>query len=152
MVQIPKRAETVPLIPPIITLVRVPVLLGFSAVAAAGRILSGMLLEGCGDSRTVGACGTTMSADEDPSLPTDLTGQNPRDSSGKRTNTDLPGNSEGVFDGLSGGKSTTLPDGTKVAPNGVRLRPGKGDQGPRIDIPGRGSTPPETIHFPPETK
>lgn len=84
-----------------------------------------------------------------PDLTTDLTGKNPRESSGKRVNTDLPGGSQDVFDSLSGGKSTTQDDGTQVAPNGVRLRPGRNGNGPRIDIPGNGPRPPETIHFPP---
>ena len=90
-----------------------------------------------------------MMNEKSPELPTDLTGQNPRPGSGNRTNTDLPGGSQGVFDGLSGGNSTTLPDGTQVAPNGIRYRPGKDDKGPRIDIPANGSRPHETIHFPP---
>lgn len=54
----------------------------------------------------------------------------------------------GGFDSLSGGQSTTQDDGTQVAPNGVRHRPGDDVQGPRIDIPANGSRPPETIHFP----
>jgi len=82
-------------------------------------------------------------------LPTDLTGQNPRDGSGRRVNTDLPGGSKDVFDQLSGGRSTDQGDGTKIAPNGVRWRPGVGDQGPRVDIPANGARPHETIHFPP---
>jgi RHS repeat-associated protein len=118
---------------------------------AAVTTLAEFVALGCGDSPDSPSCkgSNAVSAEETPELPTGLTGQNPQNSSGKRTNTDLPGNSQGVFDRLSGGKSTTQPDGTKVAPNGVRLRPGSGGQGPRIDIPGRGSRPPETIHFPP---
>jgi len=90
---------------------------------------------------------TILSAEQGTELPEDLTGNNPREGSG-RTNTDLPGDSQGVFDRLSGGKSTTQPDGSKVAPNGVRFRPGQDGKGPRIDIPAKGSRSHETIHFP----
>jgi len=98
-----------------------------------------------------GAVGFCVGANTEkpPELPTGLTGENPRQGSGNRINTDLPGGSQGVFDGLSGGKSTTQDDGTPVAPNGVRLRPGKDGQGPCIDMPANGSRPHETIHFPP---
>lgn len=84
-----------------------------------------------------------------PSLPDSLIGQNARPG-GSRINTDLPGTNptpEELFNSLGGGQSVTLPDGTKVAPNGVRLRPDTG-YGPRIDIPANGSKPHETIHFP----
>jgi RHS repeat-associated protein len=84
-----------------------------------------------------------------PELPTDLTGENPVQGSGNRINTDLPGNSRGIFDSLGGGRATTLPNGHQVAPNNVRFRPGNETTGPRIDIPAHGSRPHETIHFPP---
>src|SRR5580700_416420 len=87
--------------------------------------------------------------DQGPPLPDDIIGKNPRPSS-RRTNTDLPGinpTPEEVFDKLTGGRSTALPDGTRVGSNGVRLRPGIGD-GARIDIPANGNKPHETIHFP----
>lgn len=83
-----------------------------------------------------------------PDLPNGLTGENPRESSGKRINTDLPGGADELFDKLTGGQSKTLPDGTRVGPNGVRLRPGGESTGPRVDIPAKGQRPPETIHFP----
>jgi len=56
---------------------------------------------------------------------------------------------EDLLGELTGGEHTAEPDGTLVGPNGVRLRPGKEGKGPRIDIPANGSTPHETIHFPP---
>jgi hypothetical protein len=58
------RATTIPLVLPA-AIPRAPVRLGFAAIAA--RILAGMLLEGCGDSGTVGACAkgsNTMSSEE----------------------------------------------------------------------------------------
>ncbi len=88
---------------------------------------------------------------ETPELPTDLVGDNPRSSSGQRVNTDLPADDfPGAVDDLTGG-NTTDPGGQQVCPNGVRVRPGKTGQGPRIDIPANGAKPPETIHFPPGT-
>ena len=87
-----------------------------------------------------------------PDIPDDLYGDNPRDSTGKRTNTDLPsGDFEDAVKDLTGGNLTGLPGGHQVCPNGVRVRPPKNGEGPRIDIPAKGSKPPETIHFPPET-
>ena len=92
------------------------------------------------------------SEDTVPDLPTDLVGDNPRDSSGKRKNTDAPPESfPDIWDDLTGGVYEDDPDrpGHKVCPNGVRGRPT--DKGPRIDIPGNDDKPPETIHFPPGT-
>lgn len=55
------------------------------------------------------------------------------------------------FDKLTGGNSEpaggTYPPGTLIGPNGVVLRPGQKGSGPRIDIPGNGSKPPETLHY-----
>jgi len=83
-----------------------------------------------------------------PSLPTDIVGNNPRDSSGKRTNTDLPADAlPDTIKDLTGDDLSDDGD-QKVCPNGVRIRPGKSDEGPRIDIPANGPKPPETIHFP----
>jgi hypothetical protein len=87
-----------------------------------------------------------------PPLPDDLVGDNPRSSTGKRTNTDLPSDAfpETIKD-LTGGNYVDDANGSKVCPNGVRIRPGKNGEGPRIDIPANGPKPPETIHFPPGT-
>lgn len=86
-----------------------------------------------------------------PDLPNDVVGDNPRESSGKRKNTDLPADAlPDVIKDLTGGNLQD-DDGQKVCPNGIRIRPGKPGEGPRIDIPGKGSKPPETIHFPPGT-
>jgi RHS repeat-associated protein len=87
-----------------------------------------------------------------PDLPTDIIGNNPEPSTGKRTNTDLPADRfPDIVDDLTGGSTKTDPKGNQVCPNGVRIRPGKPGQGPRVDIPGNGPKPPETIHFPPGT-
>ncbi len=55
------------------------------------------------------------------------------------------------FDKLTGGNNQpaggTYPPGTLIGPNGVVLRPGQKGSGPRIDIPGNGSKPPETLHY-----
>lgn len=54
------------------------------------------------------------------------------------------------FDKLTGGSNRpaggTYPPGTLVGPNGVVLRPSRSG-GSRIDIPGNGSKPPETLHY-----
>jgi hypothetical protein len=84
-----------------------------------------------------------------PPLPEKLIGNNARPERG-RVKTDLPGvnpTPDELFDRLTGGQSTTLPDGSRLGPNGVRLRPDTGN-GPRIDIPANGDRTHETIHFP----
>ncbi len=121
-----------------------PVGVGLGLLTFPSSVADGTLT---GNGRTFN---NATSGENLPGLPSGLTGENPRQGSGNRINTDLPGDSQGVFDGLSGGGSTAQGDGTQVAPNGVRLRPGKDGQGPRIDIPANGSRPHETIHFPPE--
>lgn len=58
-----------------------------------------------------------------PPLPEDLIGSNPRQA-GNRSNTDIPGinpTPEKLFDKLTGGRSETLPDGTRKGPNNIRL-------------------------------
>ena len=88
-----------------------------------------------------------------PPLPGEIVGDNPRQSSGKRINTDKPaGDFPGIVDGLTGGNTKADDKGRAVCPNGVQIRPGKPGQGPRIDIPENETKPPETIHFPPGTK
>jgi len=68
------------------------------------------------------------------------------------------GNADQDFDVLGGGTSSppprgsTLPPGTRIAPNGVRIRPGSRGAGPRIDIPGTRTRPPETLHYPPRVQ
>jgi hypothetical protein len=86
-----------------------------------------------------------------PPLPDGLTGADPQERPG-RINTTGSGNPEGKFDELTGGQSTTQPDGTRVGPNGVRLRPGTDTKGPRIDIPARGDRKHETVHYPLQTR
>jgi hypothetical protein len=85
-------------------------------------------------------------------LPNQLVGINPRESTGQRVNTELPGSraeAEELFDRLTGGKSCVDPKtGHRVGSNGVRLR-FKPDGSPRIDIPAHNGLPPETIHFNP---
>lgn len=92
-------------------------------------------------------------AENPPQLPEDITGHNPRPSSGKTTNTDLPPEEFGdVVDRLTGGITQEGEGGVRVCPNGVQIRPEvPGVKGPRIDIPAFGGRPPETIHFPPGT-
>jgi RHS repeat-associated protein len=87
-----------------------------------------------------------------PDLPTGIVGDNPRQSSGKRTNTDLPASEfPGKIADLTGGELSDLLGGDKLCPNGVRIRQGRNGQGPRIDIPANGPKPPEGLHFPPGT-
>ena len=64
------------------------------------------------------------------------------------------GNADQDFNNLTGGRSAPdstgdYPPGTQVGENGVRLRPAKGLEGPRIDIPANGAKPHETLHYPP---
>jgi hypothetical protein len=108
-------------------------------------------VSGTDSDKQAGGALTADAGAKTPDLPSGLTGDNPREGSGNRVNTDLPGGSQEVFDSLTGGKSSTQDDGTKVGANGVRLRPGKEGEGPRIDIPSLGPRPHETIHFPPGT-
>ncbi|WP_240600347.1 RHS repeat-associated core domain-containing protein [Solilutibacter silvestris] len=64
------------------------------------------------------------------------------------------GNPESDFDHLTGGHSAPVPEGSRLPPgskvgdNGVIYRPPNGSSGPRIDIPGNGDKPHETLHYP----
>ncbi|OYU12055.1 MAG: hypothetical protein CFE38_09720 [Comamonadaceae bacterium PBBC1] len=98
-----------------------------------------------------------------PPVPGDLVGDQSSDSAGLTKNGKrhtsgpmTPGNggtgdASKDFDKLTGGNSQpaggTYPPGTLIGPNGVVLRPGQKGSGPRIDIPGNGSKPPETLHY-----
>ena len=98
-----------------------------------------------------------------PPVPSDLVGDQGSDSAGLTKNgkrhTSGPmtpenggtGDASKDFDKLTGGNvqpaGGTYPPGTLVGPNGVVLRPGQKSSGPRIDIPGNGSKPPETLHY-----
>ncbi|MDY6981628.1 MAG: hypothetical protein SV422_00930, partial [Pseudomonadota bacterium] len=54
------------------------------------------------------------------------------------------------FEKLTGGTGTLDPDtGHVIGGNGIRLRPA-GPDGPRIDIPAKGTKKHETLHYPPE--
>jgi len=83
-----------------------------------------------------------------PPLPDGLVGQNP-DQQGRRVNTDLPATDfPGVVQDLTGGNVSPDDKGHMCCSNGVRIRPGEGSGGPRIDIPANGTKSHETIHFP----
>jgi RHS repeat-associated protein len=140
-------AGTVPKLAPVLTAVAVPVVLAVVPLVA--------MTSPTGDTNDTCPCpalphvsNSEADSGETPPVPSGLVGQNPRSSSGRRTNTDLPGGAEELFGELSGGNYETLPDGTRRAANGVQIRPGSDGSGPRIDIPGNGNKPPETIHFP----
>jgi RHS repeat-associated protein len=122
---------------------------GIVGGAALGAMVGGFGYDAIAKISSVLSSSANAEGTAAPDLPTGLTGDNPRQGSGNRINTDLPGGAQDVFDRLGGGKATTHNDGTQVAPNGVRLRPEKNGQGPRVDIPANGSRPHETIHFPP---
>lgn len=120
-----------------------------SCGSALGRIKNWMFSEGA-DNVT-------------PSIPSDLIGDQSSDSAGLTKNgkrhTSGPmtpenggtGDASTDFGKLTGGISQpaggTYPPGTLVGPNGVVLRPGQKGNGPRIDIPGNGNKPPETLHY-----
>lgn len=61
------------------------------------------------------------------------------------------GNAEDDFEHLTGGSnqpaSENYPEGTRIGDNGITLRPSKGKDGPRIDIPAKGEKPHETLHY-----
>ncbi|OQW62895.1 MAG: hypothetical protein BVN28_04890 [Nitrospira sp. ST-bin4] len=129
-------AMVLPLVPPLV-----------DAGIAVGGIIAGGIV-GQIISNVINSQGSSSV----PDLPTDIVGNNRRPSSGKTVNTDLPADRfPGTVDDLTGGNTTVDPDGRQVCPNGVRVRPGKSGQGPRISIPANGPKPPETIHFPPGT-
>lgn len=82
--------------------------------------------------------------------PDETVGDKPRDSKGRR-NTEKPGGNDAAesdFEEYAEGEITTLPDGTRVAENGVRIRTGR-DGRTRVDLPaGTGkSNKHETIHY-----
>jgi RHS repeat-associated protein len=113
----------------------------------AGAIIGGALGYVVG-----GIVADQIFSSEVPPLPEDLTGENPRQGSGNRINTDLPGELlDDVVDALTGGVTSEGERGSRSCPNGVLIRPGKPGEGPRIDIPASGDRPHETIHFPPGT-
>ncbi|WP_159104355.1 RHS repeat domain-containing protein [Sneathiella glossodoripedis] len=87
-----------------------------------------------------------------PPLQDDLLGDNVKEGSGNRKVSDLPGGQEAadeLFDKLTGGTGKPDPNNPdhSVGENGVRKRPGKPGQGPRVDIPAKNGKPHETIHF-----
>lgn len=93
--------------------------------------------------------------DAAPALPTGLVGEAPRatgKNGGTAIGTSLPGNKfADTVKALTGG-TLGVPDskGRSTSPNGVSVRTG-GKDGPRIDIPGTQTKPPEIIHFPKDT-
>jgi RHS repeat-associated protein len=103
-----------------------------------------------------GQTGTTGNgSSEAPALPTGLVGEKPRQtgkSGGTAIGTSLPADRFPETVKELTGESLGPPDknGRRVSPNGVAVRP-NGKDGPRIDVPGNGTKPPEIIHFPPGT-
>ena len=113
-----------------------------------------------GDSGNSGASnpgrGATGNA---PPVPDELVGTPPNKSRPNRTNSGPldpsfggTGDAGADFNKLTGGtgapppEGSTLPSGSQVGDNGITLRPGP--DGPRIDIPSKGSKPAETLHYP----
>ena len=97
-----------------------------------------------------------------PPIPSDLVGSRDKDSGkqGNRQNNGPldaanggTGDAGADFGRLTGGASapapagSNYPPGTQIGANGISLRPGKGDVGPRIDIPANGTKPHETLHY-----
>ncbi|MFP3757693.1 RHS repeat-associated core domain-containing protein [Cupriavidus sp. SIMBA_020] len=125
-----------------------------SMAGPVGAVVGGVIGAGIGAYLGWNVIGPIIAQNSEagvPDVPTDLIGDNPRSSSGQRVNTDLPSSDfPGTVDDLTGGQ-TSDQGGHQVCPNGVRVRPGKHGNGPRIDIPANGTKPPETIHFPPGT-
>lgn len=64
------------------------------------------------------------------------------------------GDADQDFDQLTGGQSgpapagDRYPDGTRKGDNGITIRPGTDQKGPRIDIPANGDKPHEDLHYP----
>ncbi len=88
-----------------------------------------------------------------PPIPSEIYGNKPRNTSGKRVATDLPAEEfERALKDLTGGRlGKTDKPGRSECPNGVGVRAPAAGKGPRIDVPANGSKPPETIHFPENT-
>jgi uncharacterized protein RhaS with RHS repeats len=99
----------------------------------------------------------------DTGLPTDLVGEQDKKSGarGDRHNSGPldpsnggTGDAQKDFDKLTGGKNgpapadKKFPPGTQVGKNNVAIRPGQGNDGPRIDVPANGRKPHETLHYP----
>lgn len=119
-------------------------LVGGGAGAGIGRLFCPMISDG-----------------KAPPLPDTLVGRPPNNQGGKRVNSDPleekyggTGDPYKDFDILAGGTGKPAdpadgrPAGTIVGDNGIAIRPGKGNDGPRIDIPANGNKPAETLHYP----
>ena len=131
---------------PALALPALPALVG--AAANAATIVSELVIGAIIGQVAIDAIHKT----DPPPVPEDLYGDNPRESTGKRKNTDKPADAfPDAVEDLTGGVLGDAPGGAKICPNGIRIRPPVQGKGPRIDIPGNGNKPPETIHFPPDT-
>jgi RHS repeat-associated protein len=102
-----------------------------------------------------------------PPVPTDIVGDQSSSQAGETKNgkrhTSGPltpanggtGDAKKDFDHLTGGTGKPMPGndsrssvpGAQIGANGVWIRPGEGDKGSRIEIPGNGTKLPETLHY-----
>jgi len=107
--------------------------------------------------------GDQPQAEQSPGLPGGLVGEQD-DRAGRSGNRHVSGPLAGEhggagdadtdFETLTGGRSGPAPgdrgypEGTRVGENGIAIRPGTDEKGPRIDIPANEDKPHETLHYP----
>ena len=97
-----------------------------------------------------------------PDVPDNIVGSPPNNPTKPRTNSGPldpsyggTGDPAADFDLLTGGTgrpadpNSDFPPGTIIGDNDIQLRPGNKNDGPRIDIPSKGTKPRETLHYPP---
>jgi RHS repeat-associated protein len=97
-----------------------------------------------------------------PPVPGQIVGEGPRQGSGGRIvsgplapENGGTGKVDEDFDKLTGGSSRPAtekdrrPPGTQIGDNGIQIRPASNGEGPKINIPGTATKPPETLHYPP---
>lgn len=140
---------------------------GVCAPAFPEFVAGGMIVGGMAATLTEGLSNIIFGADTGdgktvPPVPGELVGDQSDPRAGQRgkrhTSGQLTqgnggtGDAQADFNHLTGGTGqpmpapNTYPPGTQIGGNGIVIRPGKG--GTSIDIPGKGSKPPETLHYP----
>ena len=129
-----------------------------SAVKGTQDALLNENVKSDGEGSTQNDNSSAVQPKQSPDLPKGLVGDQSDQRSGQRgkrhnSGSLLPenggtGNAETDFDHLTGGTGQADPKtGHIIGDNGVRYRPGKSSEGPRIVIPANGGKPHETLHY-----